>query len=116
MRANFELENIWAARLRVVRLIVDGHESRITALEKSPPQPSRLPRSSINWKRLITIAKRLAVLGKALFSAASFLFRHGGIILAAITMAWAFILPTLKWIWRFIVGFVGYVIGAGSGV
>ena len=118
MRANFELENIWAARLRVVRLIVDGHESRITALETKtpPPQPSRSPRSSISWKRLITIAKRLAVLGKALFSAASFLFRHGGIILAAITMAWAFILPVLKAIWRLITGFIGYVVGVGIGV
>ena len=116
MRANFELENIWAARLRVVRSMVDGHESRITALEtKNPPQPSRSPRSSISWKRLITIAKRLAVLGKALFSAASFLFRHGGIILAAITMAWAFILPALKAIWRLITGFIGYVAGVGIG-
>ena len=111
MTAHFELETIWAARLRVVRVILHGHESRITALETktSPPQPSRSPRSSINWPRLWKRAKSSA-------GAISFLFRHWGIIAAGITMAWAFILPTLKWIWRFIVGFVGYVIGAGSGV
>ena len=109
MRANFELENIWAARLRVVRLIVDGHESRITALEtKTSPPPGPKP-SPFKWPRLW---KRI----KSSMGAVSFLFRHWGIIAAGITMAWAFILPTLKWIWRFIVGFVGYVIGAGSGV
>ena len=109
MRANFELEGIWAARLRVVLFKLNGLESRIMVLEKSPPQPSRSPPSSINWPRLWKRAKSSA-------GAISFLFRHWGIIAAGITMAWAFILPTLKWIWKIITGFIGYVAGVGIGV
>ena len=108
MQRAIELD-ILHAKLNFVRERQRDHEGRITALEKSPPQPSRSPRSSISFKRLIT-------LGKALFTAASFLVRHGGIILAAITMAWAFILPVLKAIWRLITGFIGYVVGVGIGV
>ena len=109
MTAHFELETIWAARLRVVRVILHGHESRITALEtRNLPRPGSPP-SSINWRRLLKPIK-------ASFGAISFLVRHWGILSAAAVAIWIAVLPTLKWIWRFIVGFVGYVIGAGSGV
>jgi hypothetical protein len=109
MATHFELETVWAARLRVVRQIVIDHGARITALEEKSPQPPPSPRSSINWRRSIKVAK-------ALFSALSFLVRHGGILLAGLTMAWAVILPGLKWIWRMITGFIAYVAGVGIGV
>ena len=108
MRANFELEGIWAARLRVVLFKLNGLESRITVLEtKASPLPGPRP-SPFNWPRLW---KRI----KSSVGAISFLFRHWGIIAAGITMAWAFILPTLKWIWRLITGFIAYVASVGIG-
>lgn len=111
MNAHFELESIWSARLRAVREMLHGHETRITALEaKSPPhQLPGSPRSSINLKRLAKVAK-------ASFSVVSFLARHGGIILAGITMVWAFILPLLTLVWNALAGFVASVVGVGSGL
>ena len=101
MRANFELENIIFARLRDL-----AH--RVTALE-TKKNAHGSPPSSINWRRLLKPIK-------ASFGVVSFLVRHWGILSAAAVAIWIAVLPTLKWIWRFIVGFVGYVVGAGSGV
>ena len=110
MQRAIELD-ILHAKLNFVRERQRDHEGRITALETktSPPQPSRSPRSSIDLKRLMR-------LGKALAATASFLFRHGGIILLGITTAWAFILPGLQKIWRLITGFIEYALGVGIGV
>lgn len=107
MRANLHVDILYEAWTST-RAQLRDHESRITALEMTPPARGS-PRSSINWRRLLKPIK-------ATFGAISFLVRHWGIIAAGITMAWAFILPTLKWIWRLITGSIAYVVGAGSGV
>ena len=99
MRANFELEGIIWARLRELG-------NRVSALEA---KSARGAPSSINWRRLLKPIK-------ASFGAISFLVRHWGILSAAAVAIWIAVLPTLKWIWRFIVGFVGYVVSAGIGV
>ncbi len=105
MAAHFELDTIWWSRLRALGGKVSNHEERLTRLESARGSP----RSSIKWRRLIKA-------GKALLTIAGLLVRHGGLLLAGATMAWAFVLPALKWIWKLITGFIAYVAGVGIGV
>ena len=108
MSAHFELENIWSARLRVVRVMLAGHESRITALEtRNLPRPGSPP-SSINWRRLLKPIK-------ASFGAISFLVRHWGMLSIAAVAVWAVVLPILQYLWKLITGFIAYVASVGIG-
>ena len=110
MQRAIELD-ILHAKLNYVRAWQRDHEGRITALEvkTSPPQPSRSPPSSINWRRLLKPIK-------ASFGAISFLVRHWGMLSIAAVAVWAVILPILQYIWKQITGFFAYVVSVGIGV
>lgn len=100
--AHFELENIWAARLRIVKLAVANHESRITALETSGR------RRSIPWSKLIRHLKTIATV-------ASFLYRTWPLWVTIATAAWTIVLPGLRWVWALISSGVAYLVAAGIG-
>ncbi len=106
MPPHLETETLIWGCLRVLRADQNALKVEVAAL-KAWKEGGR--RTLVNWRRL-------AKVGKAVFSAASFMVRHGGMLLAGVTMAWAFVLPIIKWIWATIIGFIGYVAAAAIGV